>query len=119
MTERLIPIDKEKPVVCIDFDGVLNTYKGYDGDNLGTPREGCREFLEELNENYTVMIYSVRRYSKIIGWLKDNDLIHLVTNVTSYKLPAVAYIDDRAIPFDGDYSKAVKKLKGFKPYWQK
>ena len=118
-SERLIAVDKEKPVVCIDFDGVLNNYKGYDGDNLGTPREGSREFLEELNEKYTVMIYSVRRYSKIITWLKDNDLIHLITNVTSYKLPAVAYIDDRAIPFDGDYDKALNKLKNFKPYWQK
>ena len=26
-----------KPIICIDFDGVLNNYKGYDGDN---PTEG-------------------------------------------------------------------------------
>ena len=26
-----------KPTICVDFDGVLNNYKGYDGDNLGIP----------------------------------------------------------------------------------
>ena len=37
-----------KPIICIDFDGVLNNYNGYDGDNLGTPRPGAKEFLEKL-----------------------------------------------------------------------
>ena len=38
-----------KPIICIDFDGVLNNYKGYDGDNLGTPKDGAKEFLEKLH----------------------------------------------------------------------
>ena len=39
-----------KPIICIDFDGVLNNYNGYDGDNLGTPRPGAKEFLEKLSK---------------------------------------------------------------------
>ena len=35
-----------KKDICIDFDGVLNIYKGYDENNLGQKREGCEEFLK-------------------------------------------------------------------------
>lgn len=116
MTKRLIR--KDKPTICIDFDGVLNNYKGYDGDNLGTPRPGAKEFLEQLNQEYSITIHSVRRYSKIITWLTEYGLIMYVDNVTSYKVPATAYIDDRGINFDGDYEKALRKVKDFKPYWK-
>ena len=118
MTERLIPIDKDKPPICIDFDGVLNTYKGYDGDNLGTPREGAREFLETLSREYTITIFSVRPYVKIIPWLEAHDLLCYVANVTSYKERAICYIDDRGLKFEGDYKECLKQLKGFKPYWE-
>ena len=107
-----------KPTICLDFDGVFNNYKGYDGDNLGTPREGIREFLEKLNEDYTIEVCSVRRYSKIIKWLHDNDLLQYVANVTSYKPKAIAYVDDRGINFSGDYEETLKQIKNFKTYWE-
>lgn len=110
-------ITKDKPTVCLDFDGVFNTYNGYDGDNLGKPRQGIKEFLEQLSKEYSITIFSVRRYSKIITWLEDYNLLDYVDNVTSYKLPAVAYVDDRGIRFDGDYNKALAQIKDFKPYW--
>ena len=118
MTGRLIPNVKPKSI-ALDFDGVLNNYRGYDGDNLGQPRPGCKEFLQKLHKRYFVVILSARRYSKIIKWLDDNDLWDYVDNVTSMKPPAIAYIDDRAIKFDGDYDQALKQLWGFKPYWKK
>ena len=107
-----------KQTVCVDFDGVLNNYKGYDGDNLGTPREGAKEFLQELNKNYRVIILSARTYSKIIKWLDDNDLWEYVADVTSFKPPALAYIDDRGIQFNGNYQDILKQLQDFKPYWR-
>lgn len=116
MTTGIIPTKGQ--TICVDFDGVLNNYKGYDGDNLGTPREGAKEFLEQLSKEYDVVIFSVRRYSKIIKWLTDYDLLKYVVNVTSYKPLAVAYIDDRAIRFNGNYEKTLNELKGFKPYWK-
>ena len=116
MTTGIIPTKGQ--TVCVDFDGVLNNYHGYDGDNLGTPREGVKEFLEQLSLEYDIVIFSARRYSKIIKWLTDYDLIKYVSNVTSYKVPAVAYIDDRGINFDGDYTNALRQLKMFRPYWK-
>ena len=107
-----------KPTICVDFDGVLNEYNGYDGDNLGTPKDGAKEFLKKLSEKYVVIILSARRYSLIIKWLDDNNLWDYVYDVTSIKPPAVAYIDDRAIRFNGDYDETLKELKKFKPYWE-
>lgn len=107
-----------KPVICLDFDGVFNNYKGYDGDNLGSPREGIREFLETLSKDYTIEVCSVRRYSKIIIWLDKHDLLKYVANVTSYKPAAVCYVDDRGINFDGDYEKTLEQIKQFKTYWE-
>lgn len=108
-----------KPTICVDFDGVLNDYNGYDPDDLGSPRKGSKEFLEKLHKRYFVVILSARRYSQIIKWLNDHNLWEYVDNVTSMKPPAIAYIDDRAIHFDGDYDQALKQLWGFKPYWKK
>ena len=116
MTTGIIPTKGR--TVCVDFDGVLNTYKGYKGDNLGTPRPGCKEFLEQLSKEYDVVIFSVRRYAKIIKWLNEYNLLQYVVNVTSYKPRAVAYIDDRAIQFNGNYEQTLKELKGFKTYWE-
>lgn len=107
-----------KPTICVDFDGVLNNYKGYDGDNLGTPRPGCKEFLQELNKNYKVIVLSARRYSHIIQWLNDHGLWEYVEDVTSFKPVALAYIDDRGIRFNGDYNEIIEQLKDFKPYWK-
>jgi len=106
-----------KPFLCVDFDGVLNNYKGYDEDYLGTPREGAAEFLQTLSQKYTVIILSSRRYSKIIKWLQEYELLDYVGNVTSIKYPAVAYIDDRGIQFNGDYDKILQELEDFTPYW--
>lgn len=116
MTTGIIPTKGQ--TICVDFDGVLNNYKGYDKDNLGTPREGVKEFLETLSQEYDVVIFSARRYTKIIKWLTDYGLIQYVSNVTQYKFPAVAYIDDRALKFKGNYTETLKELKKFKPYWK-
>ena len=109
----------QKPLICVDFDGVLNDYQGYDEDDLGNPRPGAELFLKKLSYRYRVIILSARRYSSIIKWLVAHDLWKYVVNVTSYKPPAVAYIDDRAIQFNGDYDDVLDQLKGFKPHWQK
>ena len=108
-----------KPVICLDFDGIFNEYTGYDGDNIGRPREGIEEFLQELNKKYTVEVCSVRRYSKIMIWLDQYDLLKYVANVTRYKPKAVAYVDDRAISFTGDYKGTLDEIRKFRPYWER
>ena len=117
MSERLIPNKKQS--IAIDFDGVLNTYTGFDGDNLGKPRQGAKEFLETLSKEYNIIIFSARSYTKIIPWLNKYKLVRFVHNVTSQKpKKVVAFIDDRGIRFNGNYQETLEQLKNFKPYWE-
>lgn len=47
-------------------------------------------------------------------WNKKN-----VLGITKRKLPAMVYIDDRAMRFDGDWKEILSQLKTFKTYQQK
>lgn len=103
--------------VCVDFDGVLNNYTGWKGvDELYTPREGAKEFLLKLHENYKVIIFSTRDNDMVSEWLDKYDLYY--DFVTSVKVGAVAYIDDRGIKFNGDYNEVLDELNNFKAHWE-
>lgn len=109
---------KLKPTICVDFDGVLNNYDHYDENDLSTPRQGAKEFLETLSKNHKVVILTARNFAKVLNWLQEYDLSKYVYDVTNIKPPAMAYIDDRAIPFNGDYEGTLAKLEYFEPYWK-
>lgn len=109
---------KFKKTIAVDFDGVLNNYIGYDKNNLFTPRDGVEDFLIELNKEFDIIIFSTREKSKIIKWLEKYHLDKYITLVTNEKPPAVAYIDDRAIRFNGSYKECLNNLT-VNAYWQK
>ena len=109
-----------RPKVCIDFDGVLNTYTGWKGENeLYKPRIGTEEFLQTLHNEYTVTIFTTRNKEKIQDWLEKHCLDIYVDRITNIKEPALAYIDDRAICFNGDYEKTMNELRNFRAHWEK
>lgn len=106
-----------KKTICVNFDGVLNEYDGYEEGNLGEPLTGSKEFIKELRKKYKVVILTSRQKEQVIDWLNNNGFPSM--KVTNRKVPAVAYIDDRAIQFKGNYKKVISRLKNFKPYWAK
>jgi adenylylsulfate kinase len=115
------PCYKLKPKhVCVDFDGVLAEYTGWKGpENLGRPRAGAREFLEEIGHlGMKVIILTTRDPLNVDEWLRRYGLYHLVDRVTQQKPPALTYIDDRAICFQGDFGAVLWKLVRFTPYWK-
>ncbi|MCL5743250.1 MAG: hypothetical protein M1541_04860 [Acidobacteria bacterium] len=107
--------------VCLDFDGVLNTYSGWKGpDELFDPRPGVRVFLEELNaRGFCVVLHSTRDPEKLRAWLERYQLDHLVEDVRAIKPPAIAYVDDRGICFRGDYADVLLELEDFRAHWEK
>ena len=54
-----------KKTICVDFDGVLNEYNGYEEGNLGEPLSASKEFIRQLRKKYKVVILT----SRFLLWL--------------------------------------------------
>lgn len=93
-------------VLAIDFDGPIHRFsKGYeDGSIYDEAVEGVFDALMKLiDAGYTVVIHTARKpFESIQEWLKEKaadypEIQNL--EITDEKVPAIAYIDDRAIRF--------------------
>lgn len=108
--------------VVFDFDGVIHSYKsGWQGAAVipDEPVEGIKEAIEEIRAEYLVSVVSARCADEegmkaVCDYLKHHDIT--VDEVLDKKPPAVVYIDDRAICFDGNSKALLDKIKAFKPW---
>ena len=105
-----------KPRIMIDLDGVVHRYsKGFDDGTLyDDPMPGAKEFIDSMKDIYEIVIFTARvsttkiRFAPassikyVEEWLNKHNIYFDL--VTSDKLPAIAYIDDRAIEFKGDWN---------------
>jgi len=131
-----------KPILCVDFDGVIHAYttKWTDAVTISDgPVPGALKWLWKATEWFDVQVYSSRskdpearlamlrwmsNYSRL-EWdaehpmaILDDDGPYPIT--FAYEKPAAFLtIDDRAITFDGDWSELEPAdLLNFKP-WNK
>lgn len=125
-----------KPIITLDFDGVIHSYSsGWKGAaNIPDPPvEGAMLWIERAVEKVRVCIFSSRSHQAggidaMRGWLH----MHLALELEDYarakmvldqiewpteKPPALVTIDDRAITFDGTWP-TIESLLNFKP-WNK
>jgi hypothetical protein len=104
--------------VAVDFDGVIHAYsKGWqDGSIYDDPVPGALDGLRTLMQDYAVFVHTTRDPEPVAIWLSRHGLKAICSSsdellpefwtdqsrilVTRRKLPAVAYIDDRAIRFE-------------------
>lgn len=108
-----------KPNVCVDFDGVLAQYDGWKGpEHLGEPNRGALAFVKKLSETFAVIIHSTRHPQDIERWCKEHGFIDYITHITDTKMPAVCYVDDRAVQFSGNFAQTIVEVEYFKPYWK-
>lgn len=116
-----------KKTVAIDFDGVINSYtSGWKGaGETDDPVRGAGEAINKMIDlGYNIVIYSTRASDPlgkktIVKYLSDIGVEPEGIEVTDKKPVADAYLDDRAVTFDGDWDGALEKLKTFKPWMQK
>lgn len=110
--------------IAFDFDGVIHKYsKGWqDGSIYDEPVQGIRETIDELRKDYKVVIISSRandqkQFKAMFDWLKKYSI--KVDDITYLKTPAILYIDDRTISFNGNVLNLVNQIKHFKTWNEK
>lgn len=111
--------------VVFDFDGVIHSYtSGWKGADVipDPPVPGIKEVIKELRSaGYNIVVQSSRAATfngadAITEYLIKHDID--VDGITHEKPPAIVYIDDRAICFDGHPETLIEKITNFKP-WNK
>jgi len=114
---------KRRYSIAVDFDGVIHRYsKGWhDGTIYDEPMEGAREALARIHRRYRVVIFTTRvnpdlhggeqQMGRIQEWLARHGfrLGEHYDEITHVKVPALAYIDDRALHFI-DWTQALDEL---------
>lgn len=134
----------KKPILCLDFDGVIHSYKsGWVHASFipDDPVPGVFEFMYQCLEHFIIQIYSSRSHQEagitaMQIWMeywarkelenteplyRANAIInHIAWNKDAWpkvKPSAFVTIDDRALTFTGTWP-AITTLKTFKP-WNK
>lgn len=135
-------MNERKPIICLDFDGVIHSYEhGWkDGSIYGTVTPGFFEWAEEAAPCFKLVVYSSRSKTEdgrlaMQEWMRDQwrrwldrlpgDRTPLVAPASfefAHEKPtAFMTIDDRAICFDGKWSGhhlTPEALLAFKPWTQ-
>lgn len=105
-------------VICIDWNGVLDTYQGYQNGRIYPLRDGAKAFLTVLVEKgYRIVILTAANVDVVHQWTIDVGINHLISEITNIKVPAILYIDDRAITFRGDFYATLMEILTFKVFW--
>lgn len=116
---------KYVPRVVFDFDGVIHSYSsGWKGSDIiaDPPVPGIEKALRDIHKaGYEIVVVSTRCETvlgrmAIENWLDKNCLSDYVDRVCKEKPPAICYIDDRAICFDGHPEALLSKIQSFKPW---
>ncbi|MDN3278802.1 hypothetical protein QWJ07_31385 [Frankia sp. RB7] len=130
-------MNENKPILCLDFDGVIHSYSsGWQGDTVipDPVVPGFFEWAEQAAKAFRLVIYSSRSKNpdaitamqfylaeqrkvwRDAGGKTETDA-PLSFEFASEKPAAFLTIDDRAITFDGTWP-SVSALRAFRP-WNK
>jgi hypothetical protein len=118
-----------KPLLCIDFDGVIHSYeKGWQGGVIyGTITPGFIGWAEEASKLFRLVIYSSRSKETSMlfdmqRWMEKQQVAYgsnIKFEYAAEKPPAFLTIDDRAVRFEGNWNAPEldpKTLLAFKPW---
>ena len=120
---------EKRRTIAIDFDGVISNYQGYKGKgNFAPPVPGCKNFLDKLREEgWTIIVFTTRsEIPQIEAYMLEFRIPYDYINenpenkkldCSPWKILADIYLDDRAICFEGVYSKELlTRIIDFQPW---
>ena len=113
-----------KKTICLDFDGVIHSYKsGWEGIETceDEPVEGTCKAIAKLREKFVVKVFPSRcklplGLFAVKNYLRKHKIV--VDEVCDFKPIAAIYLDDRGIQFNGDWDEALTAIDNFK-HWIK
>jgi hypothetical protein len=110
----------ERPLVCVDLNGVLDRYTGWkDPSHFDPPRPGAAEFLAALGTHgFDVVVFTTRHHAGVRRWLREHGLLGHVRAITRRKPPAHVFVDDRAVCFRGDFGATLERVLSFTAHWE-
>jgi hypothetical protein len=120
MARKVNLAEPERPMVCVDLNGVLDLYTGWKHpDHWDLPRPGAETFLRSLNSGgFDVVVFTTRHPGQVRRWLREHGLLRHVAAVTRRKPAAHVFVDDRAVCFRGDFEDTLKRVEAFKAHWE-
>lgn len=109
-----------RPTVCVDLNGVLDLYTGWQGpEHWDEPRPGVESFLRNLNEQgFRVVVFTTRWEADARAWLEKHGLACWIAEVTDRKPAAHVFVDDRAVCFRGDFGETLEEILRFRAHWE-
>ena len=125
---------KRKPILCLDFDGVIHSYaSGWKGADVipDPPVAGAFNFIRDADKHFDVQVFSSRSHQPggveaMRAWFVEHDQTATqeyrgcITECISFpanKPPAMVSIDDRSLLFNGTWPR-INDLRDFQP-WNK
>lgn len=95
--------------LAVDCDGVLHSYtSGWQGANSlpDPPVEGAIDWLNDIVQHFEVVILTTRGDQEggnvaVLYWLREHGYTGPDLLITSRKVPALMYVDDRGWRFEG------------------
>lgn len=115
-----------KYTIAVDFDGVIHSYSTPWKDHHIIPDQpvvGAIEWLNEIGKDFTVVIHTTRAKTELgmnaVSQYLTRHGCKIFCKITSDKPPALIYLDDRAVRFEGPGTFPTKdQIHKFRP-WNK
>lgn len=113
--------------ICVDLDGTIAHYKGWQGhDHFGDPIDGVQAALQRIQSaGFKIIIHTTRSNKDLISaYLNRHSIPFDYINenpdqpdgAIGGKPMAEAYIDDRAVQFNGDWQAAAHEALTLVPW---
>jgi hypothetical protein len=104
--------------VALDFDGVLHSYSGWNGElPTGDPIEGALSACQELAKRFNLIVFTTRKPELVEEWLAKHGF-DMFSGITNSKPEWLVLVDDRCIRFNGTWTGLVERIDHFNPYWK-